>query len=100
MVTESDVAGHFESYKARILTLYVRTASMCSSNVDYTLFEENYVAALDDLEKRRSNKITDLSLPILKKIKAMHALAHQLNCNFGTLLEGASPLAPPSPRRT
>ena len=37
--------------------------------------------------KRRSNKITDLSLPILKKFKAMHALAHQLNCNFGTHLK-------------
>ncbi len=33
-VTESDVAGHFESYKARILPLYVRRASMCGINLD------------------------------------------------------------------
>ena len=33
-VTESDVAGHFESYKARILPLYVQRASMCGINLD------------------------------------------------------------------
>jgi hypothetical protein len=41
-------------------------------------------------QKRRSNKITNLSLPILKKLNAMHFLAHQLNCNFWRSFEGAS----------
>ncbi len=34
VVTESDLVGLFESYKARILPLYVQTASICSSNLD------------------------------------------------------------------
>jgi len=34
VVIKSDVAGHFESYKARILPLYVRRASMCDTNLD------------------------------------------------------------------
>jgi len=33
-VTESDVVGHFESYKARVLPLYVRRARMCGPNLD------------------------------------------------------------------
>jgi hypothetical protein len=40
--------------------------------------------------KRRLNKITNLSLPILKNLNAMHALAHQSNCNFWRSFEGAS----------
>jgi len=34
VVIKSDVAGHFESYKARILPLYVRRASMWDTNLD------------------------------------------------------------------
>ncbi len=44
---------------------------------------------LNDLEKS-VNKITNLSLLILKILKAMHALAHRLICNFQRSFGGAS----------